>query len=609
MPNQPEFVKTPPEREEKSAPGGMDHPWWKVIGEYLDLGFFFFPGQENLVYLNPVLQGWLGIQVESKLDERAFWKAVSSLAVDPAHVKREKYISQDKHGEKPLVQFSLKTDSGKILTMHLFTLAGAEKLESDYGGFVSRDQETDRQVGDIVQVFNNIFTPTRQLTAAVQANLQALADHLQTWSPEVVDRFLSDAREELGQLRQFLDLGLNYSHVIEHTPLFKQPVSLVGLLEDIISEKGFTTLKVSESQPDDDGPVLAKIDLAKAKIALEAILKEIVDKNPAGQQSEIRISEREGYVVLNLESPRMLPLPGLSAGNSGKGTLGVSPELFLAREILAAQGGDLILGSRPAEEGGGLDIEVSLPVAEAIQLQPIRQEWRELFGGGSGRVLLAEAQTEYQLRIRDALVGLGYRVDIAAEGGTALDLVQTRQPNLVILARNLPGMDGLLVTQGVRRWSAVPIIMISMRDSMDDLLYAYRLGVDDYLQKPFLIEELLAKVQVFISRQEFAQWSIAPEIYQEGSIRIDHRTRQVWVRGQLVRLTPTEYNLLVYLSRQGRQIVPYEQLLEQVWEGPEKGTRQGLFVHVKRLREKIETDPKNPRILSNKWGVGYVFNP
>jgi two-component system KDP operon response regulator KdpE len=170
-------------------------------------------------------------------------------------------------------------------------------------------------------------------------------------------------------------------------------------------------------------------------------------------------------------------------------------------------------------------------------------------------------------------------------------------------------MDGLLVTQGVRRWSAVPIIMISMRDSMDDLLYAYRLGVDDYLQKPFLIEELLAKVQVSLSRQEAARQSIAPEIYQEGSIRIDRGNRQVWVRGHLVQLTPTEYNLLVYLSRQGRQIIPYELLLEHVWEGPEKGTRQGLFVHVKRLREKIEVDPKNPQILGNKWGVGYVFNP
>jgi two-component system KDP operon response regulator KdpE len=223
--------------------------------------------------------------------------------------------------------------------------------------------------------------------------------------------------------------------------------------------------------------------------------------------------------------------------------------------------------------------------------------------------LLAEAQPEYQLRIREGLTDLGYRVDLAVDGSTVLDLAQAHQPDLVILARNLPGMDGLLVTQGIRRWSAVPIIMISMRDNTDDLLYAYRLGVDDYLQKPFLVEELLAKVEVFISRQAAAGTAVSPEIFQEGSVRIDHGTRQVWVRGETVQLTPIEYNLLVYLSRQGKQIVPYEQLLEYVWEGPEKGSRQGLFVHVRRLREKIELDPKNPLIIGNKWGVGYVFNP
>lgn len=599
----------PPKNQDKNAPGGAARQWWKELGGRLDLGLFLVSRQENLVTLNPVLRGIVGIPGESKMEEKAFWETVSSLAVDPAFARGQIKTVRESYGESSLIQFPLRTDSGKVLAIHLFGLIDGDKQESDYGGFVSKDRESNWQVGDIVKVFNNLLTPARQLSAAVQANLQAIAGNLQSWSPDVLDQFLEDARDELNQIGQFLDLGLSYSHVIEHTPLFYQPVSLVGLLEDVIKDKDLTTIKVTGSLPDSDRPVQAKIDRAMVKIALESLLTEVVKRNPAGQLSDVRISEREGTVVLNLESPRMLPLPGLAPSNSGAKAFEVSPELFLAREILTAQGGDLVLGSRSTEEGGGLDIEVSLPAAEPPQHQPIRQEWRELLERGSGRILLAETQPEYQLRIRDALTDQGYRVDLAVEGSTVLDMVQTSQPNLVILARNLPGMDGLLVTQGVRRWSAVPIIMISMRDSMDDLLYAYRLGVDDYLQKPFLIEELLAKVQVYLARQESAQRSIAPEIYHEGSIRIDQGTRQVWVRGQLVQLTPTEYNLLVYLSRQGRQIIPYEQLLEHVWEGPEKGTRQGLFVHVKRLREKIEPDPKSPRILGNKWGVGYVFNP
>jgi DNA-binding response OmpR family regulator len=226
-----------------------------------------------------------------------------------------------------------------------------------------------------------------------------------------------------------------------------------------------------------------------------------------------------------------------------------------------------------------------------------------------GRILLAEAQPEYQIMLRDALEDAGYRVDLALEGSAALDMTQIIHPDLVIISRNLPGLDGLLVTQGVRRWSAIPIIMLSERSNPDDLLYAYQLGVDDYLRKPFPIQELLARVKVCLARSENSRSPLTPDLFQSNLIKIDYSARQVWVRGKPVDLTPIEYNLLAFMSRQGKQIMPYEQLLESVWEGPEKGSRQGLFVHVKRLREKIEEDPKNPKIINNKWGVGYEFNP
>ncbi len=230
-------------------------------------------------------------------------------------------------------------------------------------------------------------------------------------------------------------------------------------------------------------------------------------------------------------------------------------------------------------------------------------------GAIEGRILLAEAQAEYQIHLRDTLQGAGYRVDLASDGSSALDMAQSINPDLIVVARNLPGLDGLLVTQGIRRWSAIPVIMLSERTDPGDLLYAYQLGVDDYLRKPVSTLELLARARVCLRRSANARRPLTPDIFQSNLMRIDYSTRQVWIRGKPVDLTPTEYNLLVFMSRQGKQIMPYEQLLESVWEGPEKGTRQGLFVHVKRLREKIEVDPKNPQIVSNKWGVGYVFNP
>jgi two-component system KDP operon response regulator KdpE len=188
-------------------------------------------------------------------------------------------------------------------------------------------------------------------------------------------------------------------------------------------------------------------------------------------------------------------------------------------------------------------------------------------------------------------------------------MAQVINPDLVLLDRDLSGMDGLMLTQGIRRWSGVPIIMVSSRSNPDDLVYAFQAGVDDYLRKPFLFSELLVRIEANIKRGKDSRDSFTPEIYQSGSVRINYTTRQVWIRGKSVDLTPIEYNLLSYMSRQGKQIMAYEQIIERAWPGPEKGTRQGLFVHIKRLRGKIEEDPKNPDIIQNKWGVGYIFSP
>jgi DNA-binding response OmpR family regulator len=227
----------------------------------------------------------------------------------------------------------------------------------------------------------------------------------------------------------------------------------------------------------------------------------------------------------------------------------------------------------------------------------------------SGRILLAEAHPEYQALLLRALENRGYRVDLAVEGRAALDLSQRINPDLILIDRNLPELDGILVTQGIRRWSSVPIVMISSRTNPDDLIHAFQIGVDDYIQKPFLVDEVLVRVQSVVRRGKDSSQAFTPETFTAGDVRINYSTRQVWIRTDPVELTPIEYNLLSYMSRHRRQILTYEQLIERVWEGPEKGTRQGLFVHIRRLREKIELDKKDPTIIQNKWGVGYIFSP
>jgi len=223
--------------------------------------------------------------------------------------------------------------------------------------------------------------------------------------------------------------------------------------------------------------------------------------------------------------------------------------------------------------------------------------------------LVAESQPEYQTLLLQELEEQGYRVDLAIEGNAVLDLVQRINPDLVVIDRNLDGLDGILVTQGIRRWSAVPIIMVSSKTNPDDLLHAFKTGVDDYVTKPFLLDEILVRIDANIRRGKNSNNAFTPDVFVSGDFRINSSTRQVWLRGELVELTPIEYNLLFYMSQHRKQIMPYEQILERAWDGPEKGSRQGLFVHIRRLREKIEQNPKEPKIILNKWGVGYIFSP
>jgi len=339
------------------------------------------------------------------------------------------------------------------------------------------------------------------------------------------------------------------------------------------------------------------------------LMKEIAITNPEGKPVDVSLIIREYDLIIKLKSPRTLPLPGLSPEQVETILEDHNIRIFLATKIIEAQGGTITLLKEIPGSGGVTSIEIRFPSAAMPQVAQKSDSLPVKKGSAEGRILVAESQPEYQIQLRDTLQDVGYRVDLASDGSSALDMAQAVNPDLMIVARNLPGLDGLLVTQGIRRWSAIPIIMVSERTDPGDLLYAYQLGVDDYLRKPVSTSELLVRAQVCLRRSENARRPLSPDLFQSNMIRIDYSTRQVWIRGNPVDLTPTEYNLLVFMSRQGKQIMPYEQLLDSVWEGPEKGTRQGLFVHVKRLREKIEIDPKNPQIINNKWGVGYVFNP
>ena len=205
----------------------------------------------------------------------------------------------------------------------------------------------------------------------------------------------------------------------------------------------------------------------------------------------------------------------------------------------------------------------------------------------------------------------GYEVIAASDGQAALEQIEAHSPDLVLLDIMMPRLDGFTVTQRVREFSAVPIIILTARGQDQDKIHGLDLGADDYLTKPFSVEELLARVRAVIRRSQLSADAHGLSAKTTvGDLEVDYVQHLVTMHGREVALTPTEYRILAYLAQNAGRVVTQDLLLEHVW-GPEySGESHMLQVNINRLRRKIEDDHTHPRYLLTKVGVGYLLaNP
>lgn len=222
------------------------------------------------------------------------------------------------------------------------------------------------------------------------------------------------------------------------------------------------------------------------------------------------------------------------------------------------------------------------------------------------RVLVVDDEPETVKYIGVNLRARGYEVLTAEDGRTALKVFGESVVDLVILDVMMPGPDGFDVCQAIRRQSDVPIVMLSARGQEKDIVRALNLGADDYLTKPFGIEEMLARLQAVLRRTSYAPAIPRPPLTVDD-LQIDFAAQQVTIQEQMVQLTPTEYDLLAHLAINAGRVLSHRMLLQAVW-GPEYGDEtEYLWAYIRRLRRKIEPDPHTPRYILTQPGVGYYF--
>lgn len=218
--------------------------------------------------------------------------------------------------------------------------------------------------------------------------------------------------------------------------------------------------------------------------------------------------------------------------------------------------------------------------------------------------MVVEDDATVRTVVADHLRAAGCEVAPYADGESALAAVRDRMPDLIVLDRMLPHLDGDEVCRRVREFSGVPIIMLTALGGVADRIDGLEHGADDYLTKPFSLRELQLRVNAQLRRSSLAAAAGPPMEFTAGRFRVDPAHRRVWVAGQEVALTAREYELFLYLVSNPDRVISREDILRDVWQWG-FGDASTVTVHVRRLREKIEPDPRFPCFLKTEWGAGY----
>lgn len=588
-----------------------------AVAASLPIGLVIITGSGNLDVINPPVgrlleldPGEMAGQPYRKLFERA-----AGASREPEITRRALLRAADSYNSYPVVEIELKLEERRFLELSFFPLQTA-----DGGWGILLEDVTDQRdrVSWKLELLSILAHDLRTPLATLKGHSSALLANYRHWGDSTVLEFLEALDEGADEIIRQVDRSLALTRV-EAGRLGLRPeqteieILVDGALERMAGALG--EVRIERSIPEDLPSV--RVDPARIEEVLVNLLDNAVRYgNP---DSGIVITGKQVGTVLEISVADHGPgIPPEKAEvifqkygqvQSGEGGSGLG--LFISRRIVEAHGGQMWVESPAPGSDSGARFVFTLPTLPD-QLPDIPPD-REPAAHpppviADSRILIVEDEPDLQTLLRAILVESGYKIQIASDGPTAVDMVSTTEPDLILLDWILPRMDGLSVCRAVRRWSQVPILVVTSQTGQSDLIEALDAGADDYITKPFQSEELLARIRALLRRgaREGGTGTTTDGTLRAGPLELSLPRRQVRLRGREIDLTPTEFDLLAHLAQHSRQVLTHNQLISEVW-GLEGGSRHSLFVHINRLRSKIEDDPRQPKFVKTRWGVGYSF--
>ena len=588
----------------------------------MQTGAFIIDAGGHIAYCNPQLAQIVRGDVHDLVNShyQLLFEQIAIHSANPVKARRDFEAALQQLADLPTVEVALTSAPPANIEFYFFPIE--MRPAGSYGwGCLVRDVTGERErLTATSNLLSNISHELRSPLAAIKGFVSMLVDFPPYGAEERRQVFLQSISQSTTQLGRLIDHMLEILRLdagivrLERRLLALEPIVQRTVQPLRLTQKDYEyEVSLSASLPQ------IEIDPAQIEQVLRNLLDNAIKRSPPGGKISVQAAQQESEVMLRITDrgteitpdvlarifERTYQISQLSLGQSFETGLG----LYLCREILVAHGGRIWAES----DAAGATFCVALPVNPVLgktpasgqslaQTAPAEQAlWTTITG------LIVEDDAPMVRLLELSLQSEGYKVVTARRGEAALELASTQRFNFVLLDVQLPDLDGFQICHRLREFSNVPIIIITGHADERDRVRGLNMGADDYLIKPISQTELIARVRAVLRRTGVMSPVVPQLIAHFGDLTLDFARRQVLLRGQPVTLSPREYHLLQYLASKPGHVFTHNQLLTEVWGSEYRDATQYLWVHISRLRHKLEDDKDNPRYVFTESGVGYRF--